>query len=117
MRTQYKSSYPSKGNETQPKTCEQCLNPFHPKTATQRFCSFLCYRKWSSVHGRPKPAPIKYLKVSEARLARRYILALIECRKANIDLSNLNPDEVREQLKTIGTVQYGSGSEKYHQKI
>lgn len=67
--------------------------------------------------GIPKPTPIKYLKVNEARLARRYILALIECRKANIDLSNLNPNEVREQLKTIGTVQYGSGSESYHQKI
>jgi len=46
-----------------------------------------------------KPDPIGNMKVDDARLARRYILALIECKKANIDLSGMKVESIREKLK------------------
>lgn len=60
-----------------------------------------------------KPEPITNLKIDDARLIRRYILALIECKKANIDLSNFNLEGLREKLKEIGTVHH-SGEEEIH---
>ena len=62
-----------------------------------------------------KPDPIRYLKVDDARLARRFILALIECNKANIDLSGLKVEEIREKLKNIGMVRYTTPEKKYHE--
>ena len=50
------------------------------------------------------PEPIKYLKHKDARLARRYILALIECKKAGINIESYDIDEVREKLKEVGMV-------------
>jgi len=67
--------------------------------------------------GIPKPDPLKYLKVNEARLARRYILGLVECKKAGIDLSGMDVIDLREKLKSIGTVRYGVESEGYHENI
>lgn len=57
--------------------------------------------------GLAAPEPIRFLKVNDARLARRYILALIECKKANIDLSKYSTEELREKLKKIGKVREG----------
>lgn len=67
--------------------------------------------------GIPKPDPMKHLKVNDARLARRYILGLIECKKAGIDLSGMDVTDLREKLKSIGTVRYGAESEEYHRDI
>ncbi len=53
------------------------------------------------------PDPIRFLKIDDARIARRYLLALIECKKANIDLSKYEIDELREKLKKIGKVREG----------
>lgn len=55
-----------------------------------------------------KPEPLTNLRIDDARLIRRYILALIECKKANIDLSDFDLNSLREKLKEIGTVQHGS---------
>jgi hypothetical protein len=57
--------------------------------------------------GYRKPPPLKYLRVDHARLARRYILALIECYRQNIDLSHYHPTELRLLLKEIGMVREG----------
>lgn len=64
--------------------------------------------------GIPKPDPIKNLFLNEARLARRYIQALIECNKNNVDLSHLSLENLRERLKSIGIVQYSTGEKDYH---
>lgn len=53
-----------------------------------------------------KPDFLDYLNPDEARLARRYILALIECKKTGIDLSGLPLDQLREKLKKIGMVRH-----------
>jgi len=53
------------------------------------------------------PPPINYLRKSDARQARRYILALIECKKSNLDLSKYPLDELREKLLKIGRVREG----------
>ena len=63
--------------------------------------------------GIPKPEPIRNMKIDDARLVRRYILALIECKKANLDISDFGLDEIREKLKEIGMVRYTSGK-GYH---
>ncbi|QQS39389.1 hypothetical protein IPM62_02135 [Candidatus Woesebacteria bacterium] len=64
--------------------------------------------------GVPKPEPITRLKIQDARLARRYILALIECKKAGIDLTKFELEELRERLKNLGAVRFTS-EEKYHE--
>ncbi len=50
------------------------------------------------------PSPISYLNKNDARMARRYILALIECKKNNIDLSDYSILTLRKKLKEIGRV-------------
>lgn len=65
--------------------------------------------------GIDRPDPIFSLRVDDARLARRYILALIECRKANINLAGLQIDKIREKLKNIGMVRYATHEKKYHE--
>jgi hypothetical protein len=64
--------------------------------------------------GIEKPEPLSNMKIDEARLARRYILALIECKKSNINLSNMNLYELRQKLKSIGTVRYSTSEKDYH---
>lgn len=56
--------------------------------------------------GYTKPEPLKYLRPKDATLARRYILALVECKKNNIDLSEYNLRELRRKLNRIGTVRH-----------
>ena len=56
---------------------------------------------------RETPEPIKYLKLKDAKIARRYILALIECKKSNLDLSHYTVDELRYKLRKIGMVREG----------
>lgn len=53
------------------------------------------------------PPPINYLRKSDARQARRYILALIECKKSNLDLGSYSLEELREKLLKIGRVREG----------
>lgn len=53
------------------------------------------------------PPPIYYLRKHDARLARRYILALIECKKSNLDLSKYSIEELKEKLLQIGRVREG----------
>ena len=50
------------------------------------------------------PSPINYLNKKDARMARRYILALIECKKNNIELSDYSVITLRKKLKEIGKV-------------
>lgn len=73
---------------------------------------------WGSLEietfGVPKPDPMAYLDIKEARLARRYILALIECNKQEIDLTGLNLHELRKKLKEIGMVRFGTYEADYH---
>ena len=64
--------------------------------------------------GITKPDPIKNLKVSDARLARRYILGLIECKKSKVDLSGLDLEHLKEKLRDIGIVQYTTSEVDYH---
>ena len=53
------------------------------------------------------PPPINFLKKHDARVARRYILALIECKKSNIDLNKYSVEELRDKLLKIGRVREG----------
>lgn len=50
----------------------------------------------------PGPRPILYLHPKEATLAKKYILGLMETKKANIDISKLTKEQVREKLEKIG---------------
>lgn len=61
-----------------------------------------------------KPDPITNMRINDARLARRYILALIECKKANIDLNSLDLSELRTKLKNIGMVRFTTAINEYH---
>ena len=54
--------------------------------------------------GVEKPPPIHHLRIDEARTARRYILALVECKKNNIDFSKYGLAEIKNYLQTIGKV-------------
>lgn len=58
--------------------------------------------------GYEKPEPLRNMKTHDARLARRYILGLVECKKNNVDLSNHNLSELREKLNKIGMVRQSS---------
>jgi len=60
------------------------------------------------------PTPISYLKSLDARLARRYILALIECKKANIDLTGYSIEDIRDKLKKLGKVREGRTLDSDH---
>jgi hypothetical protein len=57
--------------------------------------------------GVEKPPPLKFLTIRTARLARRYILALVECKKNGVDLNKYPVDELKVKLKQIGEVQEG----------
>ncbi len=54
--------------------------------------------------GVEKPPAINHLPIDEARVARRYILALVECKKNGIDFSGYSLGEIKDQLQTIGKV-------------
>lgn len=54
--------------------------------------------------GVEKPAPISHLRIDDAREARRYILALVECKKNNIDFSTYDLPEIKRKLQSIGRV-------------
>lgn len=54
--------------------------------------------------GVPKPEPVRGLTHMDARYARRYILALVECRKNNLDLEEYSVEELQEKLKELGKV-------------
>ena len=53
------------------------------------------------------PPPLRYLKKDEAHKARRYLLALIQCKKDSVDLSAFLLNELREKLLKVGKVQKG----------
>ena len=50
------------------------------------------------------PAPVKWLWQKDAQKVRRYILAIKEARKRNIDLEALKHSEIKEKLEEIGKV-------------
>jgi len=54
--------------------------------------------------GVEKPAPISHLKIDDAREARRYILALVECKKSNVDFAEYTLEEIKRKLQSIGRV-------------
>lgn len=54
--------------------------------------------------GVEKPNPIHHLRIDDARIARRYILALVECKKNGVNFGDYNIKEIREKLQSIGTV-------------
>ncbi len=53
------------------------------------------------------PPPLRYLKKTKAHKARRYLLALIQCKKDSVDLSGYTLRELKEKLQKIGKVQKG----------
>jgi len=55
--------------------------------------------------GYKNPGPINNLSIKNARLARRYILGLVECNKNKIDISNYSLTKFRKRLNNIGMVQ------------
>lgn len=56
--------------------------------------------------GYTKPEPLRFLRPKDATLARRYILALVECKKNNVDLSKYTLRELKRKLNRIGTVRH-----------
>jgi hypothetical protein len=54
--------------------------------------------------GVEKPNPISHLKTNEARIARRYILALVECKKNGVDFRGYEIAEIKKKLLEIGKV-------------
>ena len=87
--------------------------PIENITNARIYTHFLSASLIIETFGIPKPEPIRNMKIDDARLVRRYILALIECKKANLDISDFGLDEIREKLKEIGMVRYTSGK-GYH---
>ncbi len=54
--------------------------------------------------GVEKPNPINHLKIDDARKARRYILALVECKKNGVNFANYDIKEIKQKLLSIGKV-------------
>lgn len=89
--------------------------PVENLTGASVYRDFMFGTLYIDTFGIEKPDPFRYLRINDARLARRYILALIECKKANINLPLNNIDALREKLKDIGMVRIGQeDSEDYH---
>lgn len=61
-----------------------------------------------------KPDPLKSMKVDDARVARRFILGLIDCRKAGVDLYKMDIERIKEKLMKIGMVRFSSDDVDYH---
>ena len=78
--------------------------PFEAITGARVVRTFYTAALHIETFGVAKPPPIEFLSVNEARLARRYILALVECKKNNIDLAKYPIEELKEKLKEIGMV-------------
>ena len=94
---------------------EEYPMPIENITNARIYTHFLSASLIIETFGIPKPEPLNKLKVNDARLARRYILALIECRKANIDLFSFDLEELRSRLKSLGIVQYTTEKKRYHE--
>lgn len=58
--------------------------------------------------GYDTPKPLTKLKRKDARLARRYILALVECKKNGVDLTKYKIGELKKKLKELGEVHHDS---------
>lgn len=57
--------------------------------------------------GVEKPNPIHHLKIDDARMARRYILALVECKKNGVNFGDYGIKDIKnikKKLLTIGKV-------------
>lgn len=54
--------------------------------------------------GVERPNPIQHLKIDDARMARRYILGLIECKKNGVNFNEYSIGEIKEKLQAIGTL-------------
>ncbi|EKE05045.1 MAG: hypothetical protein ACD_19C00426G0067 [uncultured bacterium] len=54
--------------------------------------------------GVEKPNPIHHLRIDDARIARRYILGLIECKKNGVNFGEYNMNEIKEKLQDLGKV-------------
>lgn len=50
-----------------------------------------------------KPRPISYLRPRDATLTKKYIMGLVEAKRAKIDLSKLTTKQIREKLEEIGS--------------
>lgn len=50
------------------------------------------------------PPPMKFLKHSDAATARRFILALLECKRSGVDLSKLSRKKIISKLEEVGKV-------------
>lgn len=82
--------------------------PIESVTGARVNRDFLFGTLYIDTFGIEKPDPFRYLRVNDARLARRYILALIECKKAGISLPIDDIHQLRTKLKNIGTVRFGT---------
>lgn len=63
--------------------------------------------------GYERPEPLKHLMHRDARLVRRYILGLVECKKNGVDLLGLELPEIKEKLRIIGMVRHDSNDKNY----
>ena len=50
----------------------------------------------------PNPRPISYLRPAEAAQAQKYIMGLVEARRAKVDLTKVPIHKEREQLEEAG---------------
>jgi hypothetical protein len=89
--------------------------PLENVTGARVYRDFMFASLHIDTFGIEKPNPIKYLKPNDARLARRYILALIECKKAGVNITEYPEDELIEKLNTLGTVRGGFEKKDYHE--
>lgn len=51
------------------------------------------------------PPPVNFLTYRGAVNARKYILALVDCWRNNVDITKYSPDELRQKLLSIGKVE------------
>lgn len=51
------------------------------------------------------PRPIDYLWPNEALLAKKYIMGMVEAKRAKIDFSKLKTGEIRQKLEEIGNTE------------
>jgi hypothetical protein len=95
-------------------TSEEHPMPIENITGARIYRHFMFASLIIDTFGVQKPDPVDYMRVNDARLARRYILALIECKKSNIDLTGMDLGDLRKVLKSIGMVRFSTSDDSYH---
>lgn len=95
-------------------TKEEYPIPIESVIGARIYTHFFSASLYLETFGYEKPKPIRPLSIKDARLARRFILALIECKKNNVDINSYSLQELREKLKQIGIVREGFEKAREH---